>query len=142
MKASRFFLGLATGLTAGAAAALFSAPQSGEEFRTNMKSTSAEWKEYLNELKEKVNNLKESVNHLTEEAKSQLPEAVDGLKASLETWTESTAPAKEHLQLEIMAIQNSIEELQKTISKNKKDDDDDNDHKPKKEKVDDYTQSA
>lgn len=139
MKASRFFLGLATGLAAGAATALFSAPQSGEEFRTTMKSTSSEWKEYLNELKEKVNGLKESINHLTEEAKAQLPEAVDGLKASLETWTESTAPAKEHLQLEIMAIQNAIEELQNTISKDKKDKDDD---KPKKEKVDDDTQSA
>ncbi|WP_142828758.1 YtxH domain-containing protein [Planococcus soli] len=139
MKASKFFLGLATGLAAGAATALFSAPQSGEEFRTTMKSTSSEWKEYLNELKEKVNGLKESINHLTEEAKAQLPEAVDGLKASLETWTESTAPAKEHLQLEIMAIQNAIEELQNTISKDKKDKDDD---KPKKEKVDDDTQSA
>lgn len=140
MKASRFFLGLATGVAAGAATALFSAPQSGQEFRTSMKSTSSEWKEYLAELKEKVNGLKESINHLTEEAKSQLPEAVDGLKASLETWTESTAPAKEHLQLEIMAIQNAIEELQKTITKDKKDDNDDN--KPKKEKVDDDTQSA
>lgn len=139
MKASRFFLGLATGLAAGAATALFSAPQSGQEFRTTVKSSSSEWKEYLNELKEKVNGLKESINHLTEEAKSQLPEAVDGLKASLETWTESTAPAKEHLQLEIMAIQNAIEELQNTISKDKKDNDDD---KPKKEKVDDDTQTA
>lgn len=139
MKASRFFLGLAIGLAAGAATALFSAPQSGQEFRTTVKSSSSEWKEYLNELKEKVNGLKESINHLTEEAKSQLPEAVDGLKASLETWTESTAPAKEHLQLEIMAIQNAIEELQNTISKDKKDNDDD---KPKKEKVDDDTQTA
>ncbi|MBT2571857.1 YtxH domain-containing protein [Planococcus sp. ISL-110] len=139
MKASRFFLGLATGVAVGAATALFSAPQSGQEFRTTVKSTSSEWKEYLNELKVKVNGLKESVNHLTEEAKSQLPEAVDGLKASLETWTESTAPAKEHLQLEIMAIQNAIEELQNTLSKDKKNKDDD---KPKKEKVDDDTQSA
>ncbi|ANU11637.1 hypothetical protein A1A1_16098 [Planococcus antarcticus DSM 14505] len=139
MKASRFFLGLATGLAAGAATALFSAPQSGQEFRTTVKSTSSEWKEYLNDLKEKVNGLKESITLLTEEAKSQLPEVVDGLKASLETWTESTAPAKEHLQLEIMAIQNAIEELQNTISKDKKDKDDD---KPKKEKVDDDTQSA
>lgn len=139
MKASRFFLGLATGVAAGAATALFTAPQSGQEFRTTVKSSSSEWKEYLNELKEKVNGLKESINHLTEEAKSQLPEAVDGLKASLETWTESTAPAKEHLQLEIMAIQNAIEELQNTITKDKKDK---NDDKPKKEKVDDDTQSA
>lgn len=140
MKASRFFLGLATGLAAGAATALFSAPQSGQDFRTSVKSTSSEWKEHLNELKVKVNGLKESINHLTEEAKSQLPETVEGLKSSLETWTESTAPAKEHLQLEIMAIQNAIEELQNTLSKDKKDKDDDD--KPKKEKVDDDTQTA
>ncbi|MBD8016421.1 YtxH domain-containing protein [Microbacterium sp. APC 3898] len=140
MRASRFFLGLATGLAAGAATALFSAPQSGQDLRTSVKSTSSEWKEYLNELKVKVNGLKESINHLTEEAKSQLPETVEGLKSSLENWTESTAPAKEHLQLEIMAIQNAIEELQNTLSKDKKDKDDDD--KPKKEKVDDDTQTA
>ena len=140
MRASRFFLGLATGLAAGAATALFSAPQSGQDFRTLVKSTSSEWKEYLNELKVKGNGLKESINHLTEEAKSQLPETVEGLKSSLENWTESTAPAKEHLQLEIMAIQNAIEELQNTLSKDKKDKDDDD--KPKKEKVDDDTQPA
>ena len=140
MRASRFFLGLATGLAAGAATALFSAPQSGQDLRTSVKSTSSEWKEYLNELKVKVNGLKESINHLTEEAKSQLPETVEGLKSSLENWTESTAPAKEHLQLEIMAIQNAIEELQNTLSKDKKDKDDND--KPKKEKVDDDTQTA
>ncbi|ANU23906.1 YtxH domain-containing protein [Planococcus donghaensis] len=139
MKASRFFLGLTTGLAAGAAAALFSAPQSGQDFRSSVKSASSEWKDYLTELKDKVNGLKESINHLSEEAKSQLPEAVEGLKASLETWTESTAPAKEHLQLEIMAIQNAIEELQNTISKDKKAKPD---NKPKSEKVDNDTESA
>lgn len=139
MKASRFFLGLTTGLAMGAAAALFSAPQSGEDFRSSVKTASSEWKDYLTELKDKVNSLKESITHLTEEAKSQLPEAVEGLKASLETWTESTGPAKEHLQLEIMAIQNAIEDLQNTISKDKQSK---SDNKAKSEKVDDDTESA
>lgn len=121
MKASTFFLGLATGLAAGAAATLFSTPQSGKELRTSVKTTSSDWKEKLADVKEKVNGLKESIATLSAEAKTQFPAAADGLKASMENWQEGTAPAKEHLQLEILAIQNSIEELQNAITKDKKD---------------------
>lgn len=121
MKASTFFLGLATGLAAGAAATLFSTPQSGKELRTSVKTTSSDWKEKLADVKEKVNGLKESIATLSAEAKTQFPATADGLKASMENWQEGTAPAKEHLQLEILAIQNSIEELQNAISKDKKD---------------------
>ncbi|MGI2329426.1 YtxH domain-containing protein [Planococcus sp. YIM B11945] len=124
MKASTFFLGLATGLVAGAAATLFSTPQSGKELRTSMKSASSDWKEKLSDVKEQVNNLKESIAHLSAETKSQVPAAMDGLKNSLESWQQNTAPAKEHLQLEIMAIQKAIEELQKSISKDKDEDHD------------------
>lgn len=124
MKASTFFIGLATGLAAGAAATLFTTPQSGKELRTTVKSTSSDWKERLNDVKEKVNDLKESVAALSAETKSQVPAAMDELKKSMETWQHGTMPAKEHLQLEIMAIQKSIEELQKSISKDKKDDKD------------------
>lgn len=127
MKASTFFLGLATGLAAGAAATLFSTPQSGKELRTTMKSASSDWKENLADVKEKVNGLKDSIAKLTDEAKTQIPAAADGLKKSMETWQTDTAPAKEHLQLEILAIQNAIEELQNSISKDKKEDKDEND---------------
>ena len=50
---------------------------------------------------------------------------------------EGTAPAKEHLQLEIMAIQNAIEELQKSISKDKKDENEDDKKYVKNQKSDD-----
>lgn len=125
MKASNFFIGLATGLAAGAAATLFSAPQSGEELRTSVKTASSDWKEKLADVKDQVNKLKESINTLKTEAAAQVPGAMDGLKQSMEKWQEETGPAKEHLQLEILAIQNAIEELQKTISKDKKEDDKD-----------------
>lgn len=127
MKASTFFTGLITGLAAGAAATLFSTPQSGKELRTSVKSSSDDWKERLADVKEQVNGLKESINQLKLESKSHIPAAVDGLKQSMQEWQEDTAPAKEHLQLEIMAIQNAIEELQKSISKDKKKDEDDHD---------------
>ena len=123
MKASTFFLGLTTGLVAGAATTLFSTPQSGKELRTSMKTTSSDWKEKLADVKEKIDKLKESVSELTTEAKEQLPETMDELKKSLEKWQQETAPAKEHLQLEILAIQNSMEALEKAISKDKKDSD-------------------
>lgn len=124
MKASNFFVGLATGLAAGAAATLFSTPQSGEKLRTSVKTASTDWKEKLADVKEQVDNLKESINTLKIEAKTHVPPAMDGLKQSMTEWQEGTAPAKEHLQLEILAIQNAIEELQKSITKDKKDDND------------------
>ncbi|WP_052131515.1 YtxH domain-containing protein [Planococcus sp. CAU13] len=123
MKASNFFIGLATGLAAGAAATLFSTPQSGEELRGSVKTASSDWKEKLADVKVQIDQLKESINTLKTEASTQVPVVVDGLKQSMAKWQEETGPAKEHLQLEILAIQNAIEELQKTISKDKKDDD-------------------
>ncbi|PSL30629.1 gas vesicle protein [Planomicrobium soli] len=136
MKASNFFIGLATGLAAGAAATLFTTPQSGKDLRTSVKSTSTDWKERLSDVKEKVNDLKESVAALSAETKTQFPAAMDELKKSMEAWQHGTVPAKEHLQLEIMAIQKSIEELQKSISKDNKDDknDDSKDNKDDKDK--------
>lgn len=131
MKASNFFAGLATGLAAGAAATLFSTPQSGEELRTSVKTASTDWKEKLADVKDQVDKLKESINTLKIEAKTHVPAAMDGLKQSMADWQEGTAPAKEHLQLEILAIQNAIEELQKSISKDKKDDNDDDEKQVK-----------
>ena len=136
MKASTFFIGLATGLAAGAVATLFTTPQSGKDLRTSVKSTSSDWKERMSEVKEKVNDLKESVAALSAETKTQVPAAMDELKKSMETWQHNTVPAKEHLQLEILAIQKSIEELQKSISKDKKEDKDDNKKDDKDTKTD------
>nr|WP_316046158.1 YtxH domain-containing protein [Planococcus glaciei] len=53
MKASTFFIGLATGLAAGAAATLFSTPQSGKELRSSVKTASTDWKEKLSDVKRK-----------------------------------------------------------------------------------------
>lgn len=128
MKVSNFFAGLAAGLAAGTITAILTAPKSGEELRGSIKSSGTEWKQSMNELKARITELKESINHLTAESKAQVPEAMDGLKASLQSWQEGTAPAKEHLQLEIQAIQNSIEQLQASISKDK----DDEEKKPER----------
>lgn len=137
MKASNFFIGLATGLVTGAAATLFSVPQSGEDLRTSVKTASTDWKEKMTDVKVQVNQLKESVNHLKIEAKTQIPPAMDGLKKSMAEWQEGTGPAKEHLQLEILAIQNAIEELQKSITKDKKENTEDDKKYVKNQNSDD-----
>ena len=146
MKVTNFFAGLGAGLIAGAVTAILSTPKSGEEMRTSIKSSGSEWKESMNELKARINELKESINHLTEESKTQVPEAMDGLKASLQSWQEDTAPAKEHLQLEIKAIQNSIEQLQAAISKDKDEEEKKKDNPtkidPKKAEDDDDSETA
>ena len=120
MKASNFFIGLATGLATGAAATLFSTPQSGEELRTSVKTASTDWKEKLADVKEQVNQLKESINHLKNEAKTQIPPAMEGLKQSMAEWQEGTAPAKEHLQLKLWLSRMQSKNCKNPSAKTKK----------------------
>ncbi len=54
MKASTFFLGVATGSVAAAVTVLYSTPQSGNELRTSVKSASADMKEKFKDVKVKV----------------------------------------------------------------------------------------
>jgi gas vesicle protein len=56
MKASTFFLGLATGTVAAAITVLYSTPKSGSEIRTSVKSASTDFKETFGDIKQKVNN--------------------------------------------------------------------------------------
>ena len=51
MKASTFFLGLATGTVAAAITVLYSTPKSGSELRTTVKSASTDLKEMFNDVK-------------------------------------------------------------------------------------------
>ena len=79
MKASTFFLGLATGTVAAAITVLYSTPKSGSEIRTSVKSASTDLKEKFKDVKEKVNNLKTRFK-FTKEAKETVPDAVEGHK--------------------------------------------------------------
>jgi gas vesicle protein len=120
MKASTFFIGLATGSIAAAITVLYSTPQSGSQLRTSVKSASNDLKGIFKDLKVKVEDLKESISHLTKEAKETVPTAIDGIKGSVEKWQQSTESNKERMEKEITAIQTALEELEQTIAAQQK----------------------
>lgn len=120
MKASTFFIGLATGTVAAAITVLYSTPKSGSEFRTSVKSASSDLKEMLGEVKEKVSNLKDSVSDLTENAKETIPEAVGDVKESFEKWQQATEPNRKRMEKELSAIQTALEKLEQSIATHQK----------------------
>lgn len=121
MKASKFFIGLVTGVIAGTAAVLFSTPQSGSDLRSNFKTASTDWKDKLSEVKFQISDLKESIAGLSKEAKTKVPQTIDDLKQSVQEWQTKTGPIQENLQTEITSIQKALEELEKSLARNQKD---------------------
>ncbi|AOV06885.1 YtxH domain-containing protein [Sporosarcina ureilytica] len=115
MKASTFFLGLATGAVAAAVTVLYSTPKSGNEIRSTVKNASSDWKGTFNDIKVKVNNLKGSVADLAQDAKEQVPEAIDGLKQSFDKWQGSKLPTEKRLERDLTAIQDALDSLEKSI---------------------------
>ncbi|QTD42833.1 YtxH domain-containing protein [Sporosarcina sp. Te-1] len=116
MKASTFVLGIIAGSAAAAVTVLYSTPQSGKELRSSVKSASSDLKYKLQDVKVKLADMKHSVKHLANEAKEYIPQTVDGVKESIEKWQMSTASNQVRLEKEILAIQNSLEELEKSIA--------------------------
>ena len=120
MKASTFFLGLATGSAAAAITVLYSTPQSGSELRSTVKSASTDLIEMCSDVKVKVNKLKGSISKMSKEAKETIPGAVDGIKQSFEKWQESTEPNRSRLETELSAIQEALENLEQSIATQQK----------------------
>lgn len=120
MKASTFFLGIATGTVAAAITVLYSTPKSGSELRTTVKGASKDLNKMCNEVTEKAIKLKGSISKLTKEVKETVPGAVDGLKQSFDKWQQTTEPNKNRLEKELSAIQAALENLEQSIAEQQK----------------------
>ena len=57
---------------------------------------------------------------MTKEAKELVPEAVGGIKGSIEQWQLSTENNRLKLEKELSAIQNSLAELEQSIADQQK----------------------
>ncbi|MFJ7952262.1 YtxH domain-containing protein [Lysinibacillus sp. NPDC096418] len=116
MKAKPFLIGLTAGIVGGTIAILFSTPQSGQQLRATLKSTTDSTKGKFQDVKLQVNNVKDSVNTLTNEAKNNIPQIINDLKQSINTFSAEIEPTKNNLQQEIEALQNSIGVIEKNIA--------------------------
>ena len=73
MRAKPFFIGLSAGMIAGLTAAIFTAPQNGNQLRANMKYAAKNVKTTISELNYQINDLKNAVSKLSNEAKITIP---------------------------------------------------------------------
>ena len=85
MKASQLIIGIVAGAIAGASAVLLSTPQSRNELRSSLKSTSLNFREKFSDVKLQLQDVKSSIENLTKESKEIIPLLLIGEK-QLPTW--------------------------------------------------------
>ncbi|WP_167578563.1 YtxH domain-containing protein [Jeotgalibacillus proteolyticus] len=112
--------GLLVGLAAGAASALFTAPQSGKELRGTIKNTKDNWSDHMLEIQMNLQQVKESIQQVSKEGKDSLQSVIVELKDSIQAWKSESDPAISNLQEELAAIQATMEELERSINQDEK----------------------
>lgn len=120
MKAKPFLIGLTAGIIGGAAAIIFTAPQSGEQLRSNLARNTASAKDKLNDVKAQAMNVKQSFTTLSYEAKNNIPQIINELKDTFTNFKQDIEPGTVKLQQEIENLQKSIAEIEKNLPQNQK----------------------
>ncbi|HLR10330.1 MAG TPA: hypothetical protein VK120_03010 [Sporosarcina sp.] len=112
MKASTFFVGLATGAIAAAVTVLYSTPKSGSDMRSTVKT---DWQEAVQDLSRQLNKLKGSFAKFADEAEEHVPDAVDYVKDSFEHLQDVPKATRKKLERELADIQKSLAKLEQSI---------------------------
>ncbi|GLC89876.1 YtxH domain-containing protein [Lysinibacillus piscis] len=116
MKAKPFLVGLAAGIVGGAAAILFSTPQSGQDLRTTLCTNFSTTKEKMSDVRQQTKVVNQSIQTFTNEAKNNIPKIITDLKQSITTFTQEIEPTKNNLQQDLEALQKSISEIEQNIA--------------------------
>ncbi|KGR79969.1 YtxH domain-containing protein [Ureibacillus manganicus] len=116
MKAKTFFLGVTVGLVGGLATAIFTTPQSGDQFRSTIAKNAKTTKANLDEVKQQVFSVKDSVVDLTNEAKNNIPKIISDLKMSISKFNQQIEPDATKLKEELDNLQNSIAEIENNLN--------------------------
>ena len=120
MKAKTFLTGLSIGLLAGMAAAITAAPQPGQQLRSNIARNAASLKSQLADIQKETGNVRQSISAFTGEAKNNIPKIINEMKETIITFKEEIEPETTKLKQEIESLQNSIGEIEKNLSKIRK----------------------
>lgn len=120
MNKNNFFTGLIIGAAVGAIAAIATAPQAGNQLRTNLKGNTNNFKEQISQVKLETTNVKNSVSTLTNELKNNMPNIINELKQSISAFKTEIDPTSKKLQQEIGNLQKTINEIEQNISNIKK----------------------
>ncbi|RYG72854.1 YtxH domain-containing protein [Lentibacillus lipolyticus] len=118
-KGKSFMLGIATGGAVGAAAALFTTPESGKNLRNRAKRQGVEWKESFEKLRNDTLHLKERITQTSKEGAVLIKELTQEMKSSVETWKETVEPHQENIQEYLVQIESSLKELEDKVENQK-----------------------
>lgn len=109
-------LGLVTGGAVAGIATLLSAPNSGPETRLKLLERKNILAEELSELKQNLGLLKSSISTASIEGKEGIREFITDVRLALQNWKIETTQNKQNLSKELQEIEQTIEELEKTLT--------------------------
>lgn len=120
MRTKPFLLGLSAGIVGGLATAIFTAPQSGNQLRSNIVNNTRECKLTLNELAAQTKAVGKAFSSLKYEVKNNIPKVFSELKTSFSNYKEEIKPDSIKLKEELEELQKSIIEIENNLSKIRK----------------------
>lgn len=116
MSKKKFLLGATTGALIGAAAVIFTTPQSGQQVRLKIKQNINTVKLSFADVKGQSKNVIQSITTLSNEIKYNIPPIINELKDSFSAFQEDIQPNMMNLQQEIDQLNSSIGEIEKNLN--------------------------
>jgi gas vesicle protein len=116
LNGKSLFLGLLAGGAIAGIATLLSAPAPGKETRTKLAANKNLALAELQEIKERLLEIKDSVSIASTEGRTVFADFISDIKLALKEWETETAPIKQELTKELKELEQTIAELEKSLS--------------------------
>lgn len=116
-RGKSLFLGFLIGGAVSATVALLSAPSSGRELRSQIKTQSLEWKDTIDELLQDGLTLKKQIAETSKEGVALINELTHEMKKSVEEWKSAVEPHQENIHEYLEEIEASLKALEEKVKK-------------------------
>lgn len=116
MSKKKFLLGATTGALIGAAAVIFTTPQSGQQVRSKIKQNIHTAQLNFADVKDQSKHVIQAITTLSNEVKYNIPPIINELKDSFSAFQVDIQPNVENLQQEIDQLNSSIGEIEKNLN--------------------------
>ena len=116
MNGKSLLVGFLAGGAIASIATFLTAPASGKETRSKLAENKNIALSELRELKKSLMQIKESTSAASIEGKNAIGHFIEDVKLAVTKWKVETSPIKEELNKELKALEQTIEELEKSLS--------------------------
>ncbi|WP_449620515.1 YtxH domain-containing protein [Robertmurraya sp. Marseille-Q9965] len=115
MNGKSILTGFIIGGIAAGIATILTAPTSGKETRKYLSENKDTWIEQLSQIKLDLGEITKSITILSTEGREGLTSFIRDVKTLIEGWKADIKPHQEQLKSEIDVIQDTIQELERTL---------------------------